>query len=610
MSRVHSGAIVSALVGLGLAVAAQVSGPTAPSVTPVTGVGAGRTLTLLHQDAADIARTEGLIATGTTANAAGACYFAIEGDRLWLRDDANSAWKGPVTAGSPAVLSNSQCNLAASGSSVARSGNSLAIVVTLTFGNGFVGPKTVYTRTIDLSGAASSGVPGGTWTVLPLNPGLDVITSSCADPSRDDRYGFESYTEQNGRVLTYRYTPECFPRYRMLSAMEGAFTDDNMPIPVMGRTCGHFNVLVAFVDTPANRRRLLDNTAIPNAVKAKISDGRVKEALTDLFATYTPAAAFVGGVSNAAKVIDFSFTIGLLNVDRHKVEWGDDGGLGFPNYDAALVLDDLSPASGNGVHPWPSLPGGRVMFLKRSDGGVVFNIDPFWITPGLFGNELMRRNMPTIMAEYQIGEATLQKIGNVTYNFTPIINPRTGENLGATAPPPPTGSPIPILAYMNGWGDVDHDGIIDCVDPEITPTADNVDGDFIPDRYDPDLRVNHRPYSWMYAPRGGRSIAPPAMSMSLCSAPPAAPNGLAAFSGLAGTVSLSWDAPFGHPSSYTLEAGSRFGATDLANSDLGSAATTRTLRGVAPATYYMRVRAKNACGISSPSNEIVVKATP
>jgi hypothetical protein len=112
----------------------------------------------------------------------------------------------------------------------------------------------------------------------------------------------------------------------------------------------------------------------------------------------------------------------------------------------------------------------------------------------------------------------------------------------------------------------------------------------------------------MYAPRGGRSIAPSALS--LCTAPPAAPNGLAATAGPGGTVGLSWNAPFGNPSSYTLEAGSRFGTTDLTNSDLGSAATTRTLRGVAPATYYMRVRAKNACGISAPSNEIVVIATP
>ena len=57
---------------------------------------------------------------------------------------------------------------------------------------------------------------------------------------------------------------------------------------------------------------------------------------------------------------------------------------------------------------------------------------------------------------------------------------------------------VPVLAYLNGWRDVDGDGILDCLDPTITPTADNVDGDFLPDWMDPDLDVRHVPFTWLY----------------------------------------------------------------------------------------------------------------
>jgi len=89
-----------------------------------------------------------------------------------------------------------------------------------------------------------------------------------------------------------------------------------------------------------------------------------------------------------------------------------------------------------------------------------------------------------------------------------------------------------------------------------------------------------------------------------CSAPPLAPTAVAARV-TASTVVLTWNASTGAPGSYVLEAGSAPGLTNIVVSDTGSAATSFTA--VAPAgTYYVRVRARNLCGTSGPSNEIVL----
>ena len=89
-----------------------------------------------------------------------------------------------------------------------------------------------------------------------------------------------------------------------------------------------------------------------------------------------------------------------------------------------------------------------------------------------------------------------------------------------------------------------------------------------------------------------------------CAGAPSAPSGFSAqISGT--TVVLSWTASSGSPVSYVLEAGSSPQATDVLVSDTGDTATTLTAN-ANPGTYYVRVRAKNACGQSAPSNEIIV----
>jgi predicted phage tail protein len=93
-----------------------------------------------------------------------------------------------------------------------------------------------------------------------------------------------------------------------------------------------------------------------------------------------------------------------------------------------------------------------------------------------------------------------------------------------------------------------------------------------------------------------------------CAGLPGAPTGFsAAVSG--GTVVLTWNAAGGSPTSYVVEAGTVSGGSNIAIIDTGTAATTLTAE-AGPGTYYVRMRARNACGVSAPSAEIAVVVQP
>jgi predicted phage tail protein len=93
--------------------------------------------------------------------------------------------------------------------------------------------------------------------------------------------------------------------------------------------------------------------------------------------------------------------------------------------------------------------------------------------------------------------------------------------------------------------------------------------------------------------------------LAACSAPPDTPIGLHA-SVTGSTVTLGWSAPAGGPTSYVVEAGSQSGGADLVVTDSGSTSTAMVATGVGSGVYFVRVRARNACGTSGGSNEAVI----
>ncbi len=92
-----------------------------------------------------------------------------------------------------------------------------------------------------------------------------------------------------------------------------------------------------------------------------------------------------------------------------------------------------------------------------------------------------------------------------------------------------------------------------------------------------------------------------------CAAAPAAPTQLAVDKLPNTAVKATWQPPAGGetPTSYLLESGSGTGKNDVATFIVPGSSTS-TERPGAPGTFYVRAYARNACGTSEPSNEVVV----
>lgn len=78
-------------------------------------------------------------------------------------------------------------------------------------------------------------------------------------------------------------------------------------------------------------------------------------------------------------------------------------------------------------------------------------------------------------------------------------------------------------------------------------------------------------------------------------------------SGSGNSVTLRWSAPSSGtaPAGYIVEVGSAAGLSNIGRFNVGATTTLSTT--VPPGTYYVRVRAYNARGTSSPTNEVVVR---
>ena len=331
-------------------------------------------------------------------------------------------------------------------------------------------------------------------------PGPTPIWGHCDDPASDHLAAVDTERlggDGQGRRLI---KPRCFPSYYYDARTGGAglLTLEGLPLATMGRTVGSFDVLVVFTNTALNRSKLLKNDYVTGIIGAKVQASEIQVALKTLFRhrSLTPRVA-MRQWGRAGEHIQFKYDIATTEKSLfHDSKESHREGLrlNFPKYDIVVLIDDI-PQSGWGLVRWPRR---HPIFLAP---GATFRIviNPKALTPSLMMHEILDRMLIVLLPEYERGEEQIVERNGYKYVQTPIINPRTGQNIRAKLVRRQGGTPASF--YLAGYMDVDEDGIADCADPVISATHDNVDADLLPDEIDPDLSVAHFPFLWVYQDR-------------------------------------------------------------------------------------------------------------
>jgi hypothetical protein len=153
--------------------------PTADSVSPSSGSGPSQQFTWKASSPSGYTNLSEMYALfNTSVSGQNACYIRYNraSNLLYLADNSGTSWLGGLVPGTSGTAANSQCSIAASGSSVSGSGTQLTLTVSVTFQASFSGPKNDYLITYDNAGLNSEWQPMGTWTV-PAPPQYCLTTA-------------------------------------------------------------------------------------------------------------------------------------------------------------------------------------------------------------------------------------------------------------------------------------------------------------------------------------------------------------------------------------------------------------------------------------------------
>ncbi|MBV9265667.1 MAG: hypothetical protein JO061_05810 [Acidobacteriaceae bacterium] len=162
------------------------------SITPSGQTGSSATFTTTFSDpngGADIAAVDlyvmaNVVPGSVSGWSAHQCIVQLKpaSGALSLVIDAGGSYSGPISTGTPTVLSNSQCTISAARTSAAISGNTLTVNFSLSFNTGnFGGSKQLYLSSETASGVWSTNYQQqfATWTVpaAPLASPVSVTPS-------------------------------------------------------------------------------------------------------------------------------------------------------------------------------------------------------------------------------------------------------------------------------------------------------------------------------------------------------------------------------------------------------------------------------------------------
>jgi len=189
--------LVSALTSV--VVAASPSGtPGIVSASPNAATGSTNTFTLAYSDTGGNASlTQVGVTFGPVANSANSClvWYHPATNLLFLENNAGTA-STQITLGS-GTLSNSQCSINGSASSVARSGQDLTLTLSVTASSTYTGKQSIFMYATDSSSVSTPWVNEGTWTPAANQPPALVSVSENPPSSLSTTFTL-TYSDPNG----------------------------------------------------------------------------------------------------------------------------------------------------------------------------------------------------------------------------------------------------------------------------------------------------------------------------------------------------------------------------------------------------------------------------
>ncbi|MDD5513487.1 MAG: hypothetical protein PHD09_06940, partial [Candidatus Omnitrophica bacterium] len=118
-------------------------------------------------------------------------YYLVKENKLYLRNDANTAWVGGFAPGSANIIQNSYVSLNCAKTRISGTGIKLAIRWNVTFKNTFIGLKNCYLYAKDKSGNRTDWAKKGTWRIgTNTAPKVGTIAPDSGSAQPDTRVYF------------------------------------------------------------------------------------------------------------------------------------------------------------------------------------------------------------------------------------------------------------------------------------------------------------------------------------------------------------------------------------------------------------------------------------
>ncbi len=314
------------------------------SLSPLNGSGTSATFTATYSDSAGAGfLNRRLLLFNSSLASANGCFVQADPTGIYLANDAGNALIGPLSNSS---LSNSQCTVAAAGTSLSNSGNTSTLTAAITFTTSFGGTKNVYMYAEDNTGS-SGWQTFGTYGV-PFAGGPPTIEGVGIGGSGQSTISFSAnYREPAGTMYLNR---RLFLVNSTLNGAGACFVQaDNSGIYLVNDAgnglIGPFNSAAI-----SNSQCALDSASLNNSGDS----GR----LSTLSITLTFGGSFAGSKNIYVYADDTA---------SQNTGWQSGGAYTVPG--TSISADSVTPASGSGSSQTftaiYSDPGGASAFKRR-----------------------------------------------------------------------------------------------------------------------------------------------------------------------------------------------------------------------------------------------------